>query len=392
MPKRRTMKTSRKQTRKNTRAIAAIKKKIVQKISTIVIPEGQIELKVPAPLGMDGMAFGAPKAYIQPLSIALRSGAQGDNWGTPESIDARTKRNARDNLGNMIRHRAIFNWGAGGVGQPSVGSKPATGVDSIANYRMWSHQRTNSVTVNYQITAPSSGLPITPGNQQDQTYTYVVAVIKPVRKAADFVTNICNLKKVYSAVEGPSAVYELNSPGSLAELIEGRDYMINGGAQPIDLRADPSGTNPILLNTSSSLTGVIFNPRRWKVVYKRYHNLRDPKMNPDIKITDPKSNFVTQYGKIKVRLNDTLEGRAFGPQGITDNNVVGKLLDPDLGNQATGSLGYVSEQAYQNTKNENTAYLVCIHNTVTDETGSIGRGAILTTRAIFNHSMSNNLG
>lgn len=381
---------AKKTVRKNTRAITKIKKQLVQRVSSIVIPEGEIELKVPAPAGQDGKAFGLPQAYIQPLSIALRSSNQDTQWGQAQTIDNRTTANARDNMGFIIRHRAIFNWGAGGVGIPSTQSQPATGIDSNANYKMWSAQRTHSVTVNYQITAPSSALPVTPGNQQDQTYTYVVACIKPVRAVADFVTEVCKLKQVYNPVSGGTAVYELRAPGSLGQLKEGIDYMINGGAQPINERSDDP-TNPILLNSASSLTGVIFNPKRWKVLYKRYHNLRDPKMNPDIKITDPKSNFVTQYGKIKVKLNDTLRGQRYEAQGIIDNNAPGTRLTPGLGNNVQGSLGYSSEQAYQFTKNENTAYLVCIHNTVVSETGAVGRGAILTTRAIFNHSMSNTL-
>jgi len=389
MPRTRTMrKTTKKHIRKNTRAIARLKKKIVQKVSTIVIPEGQVELQVPAPEGLDGKAFGTPQCYIQPLSIALRSSAQDTQWGQEETIDNRTKQNTRDNLGLILRHRPIFNWGAGGVGSNSVASSPATGINSTANYQMWSHQRTNSVTLNYQITAPSSALPVTPGDQQDNPYTYVVAIIKPVRKVADFVTKIAKLKQVYRPVSGGTSVYELRAPGSLGELVEGRDYMINGGAQPVNER-DPA--NPILMDTASSLTGVIFNPRRWKVIYKRYHNLRDPKMNPDVKITDTNKNFVTQYGKVKVRLNDTLEAHTFNPTGIPDNNVADTNLDADLGNTAKGSTGYVSEAAYQFTKNENTAYLVCIHNTVVSTSTAAGKGAILSTRAVFNHSMSNNL-
>ena len=289
MPRKRTMRKTTKQTRKNTRAIARIKNKIVQKVSTIVIPEGQVELQVPAPDGLDGKAFGQAQCYIQPLSIALRSSAQDTQWGQVETIDNRTKQNTRDNLGLILRHRPIFNWGAGGVGDNSVASTPATGISSTSNYRMWSHQRTNSVTVNYQITAPSSALPVTPGDQQDNPYTYVVAIIKPVRKVADFVTKVAKLKQVYRPVSGGTSVYELRAPGSLGNLVEGRDYMINGGSQPVNER-DPA--SPILMDTATSLTGVIFNPRRWKVIYKRYHNLRDPKMNPDVKITDTNKNFI----------------------------------------------------------------------------------------------------
>jgi hypothetical protein len=377
-----------KATRKNTRAIARIKKSIVQKISTVVIPEGQIELLVPAPAGQDGKAFGLAQCYIQPLSIALRSNAQDTQWGQPETIDGRTKRNCRDNLGLILRHRPIFNWGAGGTGQVSLTSTPLTGMSSTANYRMWSSQKTHSCTVNYQISAPQSALPIEANSPQDQQYTYVVAVIKPVRKVADFVTSVTGAKQVYSPVEGQvGAVYELKAPGSLMKLVEGTDYMINGGAQPINERAD-AGQNPILMNSASSLTGVIFNPRRWKVVYKRYHNLRDAKMNPDIKLTDPQSNFQTQYGKIKLRLNDSLHARRFNPTGIPDNGVPGTLI-PQIGGTAVSSIGYVSEAAYQFTKNENTAYLVCIHNTVVSQDGAVGLGARLSTRTIFNHSMSN---
>eukprot|EP01043_Picozoa_sp_COSAG02_P134187 COSAG02_NODE_72328_length_186_cov_53.528736_1_plen_39_part_10 len=33
-----------------------------------------------------------------------------------KTIGGLAKQNARDNLGNILRHRPIFNWGAGGVG------------------------------------------------------------------------------------------------------------------------------------------------------------------------------------------------------------------------------------------------------------------------------------
>jgi len=394
--KKRTYRPKKKVDKKQNRAIAKLKRDSYEKVSTVVIPEGQVELKTNAYI--DGKSWGQPKCYIQPLSIALRSTAQDRPWGEPETLGGLAKQNARDNHGNILRHRPIFNWGAGGVGQGQITNTTLTTTAGVAtgleqritgNYRLWAKQRTVSATVNYKITAPRTSFEVS-ATESGPVFTYVVALIKPVHKQADFITTNNKLKEVYFPSAGAAGSYSLVSPGSKAQLYEGLDYMVNGGSQPYNPGdpADPA----VRVFPDTSLTNVIFNPKRWKVLYKKYHNLRDATIHQDVKLVNPDKNFKDQYGKIRVKMNDIMTARMFGEVGLAssatgesgeNNDVVG------LGGSVTQSIGAASEGAFQHTKNENTCYLVAITNTAPSSSTALGQGAILETRTIFNHRMYN---
>jgi len=175
----------------------------------------------------------------------------------------------------------------------------------------------------------------------EPSYTKLtIALIRPKKKQADQLSIDRNLK-------GASG---LNQPGSSAEIYDDIDYTTHSGAGGLE----------------STWYGAEINTKYWDVLYKREIGLQQPK-------NLAASAFVRSTPIVGNGKNTTLvaTGSIRLPAG-GEIKAVGNLTSQ---NQSPAT---AMEQQYLDQRNENSCYLVGIHNDLTLDTENVSMGFVVT--------------
>ena len=276
-----------------------------------------------------GLPGSEPSVYICPIDPCGAHNYWAGPGGTSGVQACDNHHVTGTNGGNLINHVATFAW------QPNI--------TNIAQLKI------KSWNLSYKLETTETDLT-----------EVTVSLIRPRAKQADGLVKQCGFKSTIKDWGAPTGV-EWCNPGLNSFLQRDEDYTYFDGVVPAGAAAQ------------KTMTGVMFNLKKWEVIFKKVHRLQLPaaqgvgeSMHPNI--VNPNYNFRTQYGSHTYNQNLTISGT---------NRYLQSMV-----------AGTGQEASYLDIPNESQVMLVVLCN---DETVDLGATVRMTFQVMckFNGTMGN---